>query len=58
MTIEDMIDRKEITDACQGSAYTRKTIRNWIKIFAQTEIQEDARKSHPDFPLNIQITPV
>jgi hypothetical protein len=30
LTIEDMIDRKEITDACQGAAYIRKTIRNWV----------------------------
>ena len=31
LTIEKMIDRKEITHACQGTAYIRNTIRNWIK---------------------------
>jgi hypothetical protein len=30
LTIEEMIDRKEITDARNGAAYIRKTIRTWI----------------------------
>jgi hypothetical protein len=31
LTIEEVINRKEITDACQGAGYIRNTIRNWIK---------------------------
>jgi len=31
LTIEEVINRKEISDAYQGAAYTNKTLRNWIK---------------------------
>ena len=31
MTIEDMIQRDEIANACEGVLYREKTIRNWIK---------------------------
>ncbi len=31
MTIEDMIQRDEIANACEGILYREKTIRNWIK---------------------------
>jgi hypothetical protein len=31
ITIEDMIQRDEIANACEGALYREKTIRNWIK---------------------------
>jgi hypothetical protein len=31
LTIEDMIQRDEISNACEGILYREKTIRNWIK---------------------------
>jgi hypothetical protein len=31
MTIQDMIQRDEIANACEGVVYGEKTIRNWIK---------------------------
>jgi hypothetical protein len=31
LTIEDMIQRDEIANACEGILYREKTIRNWIK---------------------------
>jgi hypothetical protein len=31
ITIEDMIQRDEIANACEGVLYREKTIRNWIK---------------------------
>jgi len=31
ITIEDMIQRDEIANACEGILYREKTIRNWIK---------------------------
>ncbi len=44
LTIEDMIDRPEITDfGQQGSPYTRDTIRNWIKEVAPPERRKPGR---------------
>jgi hypothetical protein len=34
MTIQDMIQRDEIANACGGKVYAEKTIRNWIKDLA------------------------
>jgi hypothetical protein len=34
MTIQDMIQRDEIANACEGVVYGEKTIRNWIKDLA------------------------
>lgn len=46
LTIKEMIDRKEITDACQGAAYVRTTIRTWIKDLCPNRKPGRPKKKH------------
>jgi len=46
ITIQDMIQRDEIANACEGVVYGEKTIRNWIKDLAPNRKPGRPKKKH------------